>query len=84
MLPGKFLSIPIWPLQNVCLILSLRKSQLRRENLLHSELLPLGGFSKIFNVKLWHMLDYLSLTYRKLSKVALGNDGHLVNMFAAV
>ena len=52
--------------------------------MLHSELFPLGGFSKIFNVKLWHMLDYLSLTSRKLSNAALGNDGHLVNMFAAV
>ena len=27
------------------------------------------------------MLDHLSLTSRKLSNVALGNNGHLVNLF---
>lgn len=50
----------------------------------HSELLPLGGCSKIFNVKLWRLLDYLSLTSRKLSNEALGKDKHLINMFADV
>lgn len=52
--------------------------------MLHSELLLLGGCDKIFNLKLWCMCDYLSVYFRELLNRAFGNEGHLINMFAAV
>lgn len=47
---------PLASSKYVCLILSIGKSKWSRHNLLYSELLPQGGCSKTFNVKLWHVL----------------------------
>lgn len=52
--------------------------------MLHSELFPLGGCNKIFNVKLLCTLDYLTLNCKGLLNKAFGNEGHLINMFTAV